>query len=80
MEQQTFALIYNNPEPNLAVLWPNYYEKDKDYLDTNYDVITEYDIKNLVWSAWLANTGQSFIVLQAKVTDEVPTDKPKKKK
>ena len=80
MEQQTFALIYNNPAPNLAVLWPNWYEVDKQYLDENYKVITEYDIKNLGWSAWLVNSGQPFVVLELKVVEEPPTDKPKKKK
>jgi hypothetical protein len=84
-EQQTFAFIYNLPEPSFVLLWPNWYEKDKEYLDANYDVITEYNIKNLGWSAWLVNN-QPFIVLNKKdlgegekVTSEVKSLKTKKK-
>lgn len=88
-EQKTFAFIYNNPFPGFAVLWPNWYENDKEYLDATYKVITEYDIKNLGWSAWLVNSQQPFIVLDLKEPEvwntevdqvEPSTTKPKKKK
>ena len=70
-DQKTFAFIYNNPEPHQVVLWPNWYEKDKEYLDTHYNIITEYNITNLGWSAWLSNN-QPYIVLSKK--DIVPQD------
>ena len=50
------------------MLWPNYYENDKELLDKDYKVTKEYNITNLGWSAWLANN-QPYIVLVKKVTE-----------
>jgi len=72
-DQKTFAFIYDNPSPNLAVLWPNWYENDKEYLDTHYDVLKEYNITNLGWSAWLSNN-QPYLVLSKKIIEPTKWD------
>lgn len=66
MNEKHFAFIYNNPIKGECLLWPGWYEDNKERIDKDYEEITEYDLKNVLWNSTFNNTPRKVFIKKQK--------------